>query len=98
MISNEYIDAFAEHGYVVHNLTSEYKYTFRVQAVNEMGASEFSVASPNFTIPADVILVNNNFNLNMILSVSVSALIAFCTAMAVFLFYGTELDLETFHL
>ena len=65
-----------------------------MQALNEMGASEFSEASPNFTIPADVILVNNNFNLNMILSVSVSALIAFCTAMAVFLFYGAQLCLQ----
>ena len=75
-------------------MSSEYKYAFRVQAINEMGASPYSDVSPSFTIPADVILINNNFHHNMVLSVSVSALIAFCTAMAVFLFYG---QLDTFY-
>ena len=86
----------SEHSYIVQNLSSEFKYAFRVQAINEMGASPFSESSPNFTVPADVILVNNNFNHNMVLSVSVSALIAFCTAMAVFLFYGINQLIQSF--
>ncbi|KAK4016061.1 hypothetical protein OUZ56_031022 [Daphnia magna] len=65
--------------YIVPNLKPGPRYQFRVQAFNEMGASEVSDASPIFQT------TSNNTNITMI--VLVSALIAFCSVMTIFLFY-----------
>jgi hypothetical protein len=70
---------------LAQNLTSGPKYQFRVQAFNEMGASGYSETSSIVKIGEGEGAPNNA---NMILSVSVSALIAFCSAMTLFLFYG----------
>lgn len=52
-----------------------------------MGASEFSI--PSATIQIDSLVREGApSNANLILSVSVSALIAFCSVMTMFLFYG----------
>lgn len=71
----------ADNFYIVPNLKPGPRYQFRVQAFNEMGASEVSDASPIFQT------TSNNTNITMI--VLVSALIAFCSVMTIFLFYGT---------
>jgi len=71
----------ADHFYVVPNLKSGIRYQFRVQAFNDMGASEVSESSPTFQ------MTSSNSSITMI--VLVSALIAFCSVMFIFLFYGT---------
>ena len=53
-----------------------------------MGASDYSDPSSTVQIQ-DLVREGAPNNANMILSVSVSALIAFCSAMTIFLFYGT---------
>ena len=72
---------------MAHNLSSGPRYQFRVQAFNEMGASEISVPSPTLQID-NLVREGAPSSVNMILSVSVSALIAFCSVMTIFLFYG----------
>lgn len=65
---------------MVPNLKPGIKYQFRVQAFNDMGASEVSESSPTFQ------MTSSNSSITMI--VLVSALIAFCSVMTIFLFYG----------
>lgn len=72
---------------MAHNLTVGTKYQFRVQAFNEMGASEHS--SPSSILQMDNLIREGTPNsVNMVLSVSISALIAFCSLMTLLLFYG----------
>jgi len=54
-----------------------------------MGASDYSDPSSAVQIQ-ELVGEGAPTNANMILSVSVSALIAFCSAMTIFLFYGTH--------
>ena len=65
---------------MIPNLKPGIKYQFRVQAFNDMGASEVSESSPTFQ------MTSSNSSITMI--VLVSALIAFCSVMTIFLFYG----------
>ena len=69
----------ADHFFVIPNLKPGI-YQFRVQAINDMGASEVSESSPTFQ------MTSTNSSITMI--VLVSALIAFCSVMTIFLFFG----------
>ena len=68
--------------YIAHNLTSGTRYQFRVQAFNDMGASPFSEPSSPYYFKGTATDNDNT------LTVIVSALVAFCTIMAIFLFCG----------
>ena len=73
--------------YVIPNLTSGYEYQFRVQAVNELGASSFSPESlPLFQEPTELALSNQN--MKIVLGVSLTALLAFFFIMFAFAYYS----------